>query len=71
MSYIFTGIPKHVRTRSTGFGAASGPTHVFKCTVCRKTFNKKSYDAKLNKHKNKRTGYKCYGTIGIFVRTKY
>ena len=63
--------PARRSTRSTGFGAASGPTHVFKCTVCGKTFNKKSYDAKLNKHKNKRTGYECYGTIGIFVRTKY
>ena len=63
--------PARRSTRSTGFGAASGPTYVFKCTVCGKTFDRKSYDAKLNKHKNKRTGYECYGTIGIFVRTKY
>ena len=63
--------PARRSTRSTSFGAASGPTYVFKCTVCGKTFNRKSYDAKLNKHKNKRSGYECYGTIGIFVRTKY
>ena len=63
--------PARRSTRSTGFGAASGPTYVFKCTVCGKTFSKKSYDATLNKHKNKRTGYECYGTIGAYVRTKY
>ena len=28
-------------------------------------------DMPLNKHKNKRTGYECYGTFGTFVRTKY
>jgi hypothetical protein len=44
---------------------------VFKCSVCGKTFNKKSYDASLNKHKNNRTGYDCYGTFGTYVRTKY
>ena len=58
-------------TRSTGFRAASGPTYVFKCTACGKAFNKKKYDATLNKHKHKRNGYQCYGTIGRYVRTKY
>lgn len=59
-------------TRSTGFGAAaSGPIYVFKCSVCGKTFNKKSYDSTLNKHKNNRTGYECYGSFGTYVRTKY
>lgn len=63
--------PTRKSTRSTGFGGASGPTYVFKCSVCGKTFNKKSYDATLNKHKNNRTGYECYGTYGTHVRTKY
>lgn len=63
--------PARRSTRSTVFGTASGPTYVFKCTVCGKTFNKKSYDATLNKHKNKRTGYECYGTFGTYVKTKY
>ncbi len=58
-------------TRGTGFAGASGPTYVFKCSVCGKTFNKKSYDTTLNKHKNNRTGYECYGTFGTYVRTKY
>ncbi len=63
--------PARRASRGTGFRAASGPTYVFKCTACGKTFNKKTYDATLNKHKHKRTGYQCYGTIGKYVRTKY
>lgn len=58
-------------TRATGFGTAGDPTYVFKCSVCGKTFNKKSYDATLNKHKNKRTGHECYGTWGTYVKTRY
>lgn len=61
---------RRVSTRSA-FGASSGPTYVFKCSVCGKTFNKKSYDATLNKHKNNKTGYECYGTYGNYVTTKY
>ena len=57
--------------RGKSFPAASGPTYVFKCTVCGKTFNRKSHDATLNKHKNNRTGYECYGAYGTYVRTKY
>ena len=63
--------PTRRSTRVAGLRAASGPTYVFKCTVCGKTFNRKNYDAKLNKHKHKRTGYQCYGTIERFVRRKY
>ena len=63
--------PARRLTRSTSFAGANGPTYVFKCSVCGKTFNKKSYDATLNKHKNSRTGYECYGRFGTFVRTKY
>jgi predicted nucleotidyltransferase component of viral defense system len=63
--------PVRRSTRSTSFTGSSGPTYVFKCSACGKTFNKKSYDATLNKHKNSRTGYECYGTFGTYVRTKY
>lgn len=52
------------RTRS------DGPTYVFRCTVCRKLFERKSHDATLRTHKNP-TGYQCYGTHGTYVRTKY
>ena len=48
-----------------------GPTFVFRCSVCGKAFNKKSYDATLNSHKNNKTGYQCYGSIGTYVTTKY
>lgn len=57
--------------RAKRISTTSGPTYVFRCSVCGKTFNKKSYDASLNNHKNKRTGYGCYGTIGTYVKTKY
>ncbi len=62
-------IPARRSTRATT--GSGGPSYVFKCTACGKTFNKKSYDATLNKHKNRRTGYECYGTFGTYVRTKY
>ncbi|MCY4350596.1 MAG: nucleotidyl transferase AbiEii/AbiGii toxin family protein [Thiotrichales bacterium] len=69
----WTGRRSPVRraTRSTNFQRTSDSTYVFKCTVCGKTFYRKTYDAALNKHKHKRTGYQCYGTIGMYVRTKY
>jgi hypothetical protein len=63
--------PARRQTRSISFAGANGPTYVFKCSVCGKTFNKRSYDAALNKHKNSRTGYECYGTFGTFAKTKY
>ena len=81
-SSLFGGIgPTRIRTirRTTArrtssrssFGGSSGPTYVFRCSVCGKTFNKKSHDASLNKHKNNKTGYDCYGTFGTYVTTKY
>lgn len=56
--------------RSAGSFASKGPTHVFRCTVCGKTFKRQSYDATLNPHKNK-TGQPCYGRYGSFVKTEY
>jgi len=47
-----------------------GPTYVYRCTVCGKTFNKKSMNGSLNPHKN-RQGSPCYGRYGVYVRTKY
>lgn len=63
--------PRPRQSRRSGFGGASGPVHVFRCSVCGKTFNKKDYDATLNKHKNSKTGFECYGTWGTFVKTKW
>lgn len=47
-----------------------GPTYIFRCTVCNKTFERKSMDATLNPHKG-RHGYACPGRIGLYVRTRY
>ena len=47
-----------------------GPTYVYRCTVCGRTFNKKRMDGALNPHKNRR-GSPCYGRYGAYVRTKY
>lgn len=58
-------------SRSAGIAGVSGPTYVFKCSLCGKSFRKKSYDTTLNKHKNSQTGYECYGRLGILTRTKY
>ena len=57
--------------RSSSVARATGPTYVFKCSACGKSFNKKTYDGTLNKHKNNRTGYECSGAFGTYVRTKY
>ena len=61
-----------------GFGLAraragvpqTGPTYMFRCTVCGKEFERKTYDGKLRAHKN-RGGQDCYGRFGTYVRTKY
>ena len=50
--------------------ASSGPTYVFRCPVCNKTFNRKNYDASANSHKNK-DGYNCYGTYLVYEKTTY
>ena len=47
-----------------------GPTYVYRCTVCGKTFNRAKMNGKLNAHKN-RSGAPCYGRYGVYVRTKY
>jgi hypothetical protein len=47
-----------------------GPTYIYRCTVCGRTFNKKRMDGALNHHKNRR-GSPCYGRYGAYMRTKY
>jgi hypothetical protein len=55
-------------TRRSSSGG--GPTYVFRCTVCRRTFERKTMDGSLNAHKHPR-GYECPGRVGVYVRTKY
>ena len=49
--------------------AASGPTYMFQCSLCGKRFNRKSYDATLNPHKNK-SGWDCAGRAGLYMGTR-
>ena len=55
---------------SRSLGRSPGPIYVYRCSYCRKTFNRRSMDGSLNAHKNPR-GYPCSGRTGIYVRTKY
>lgn len=62
--------PPASRARRAAPARSDGPTYVYRCTVCGKTFNRKTMDGSLNPHKNPR-GYDCYGTYGTYVKTKY
>ena len=57
-------------TRRRSQASSGGPIYVFRCTVCRKLFQRKSYDGTLRPHKNP-AGYQCYGSYGTYVRTNY
>lgn len=65
-----TAIPRTPAVRRTARIRQLGPSYVYRCTVCGRTFNKKRMDGSLNAHKN-RHGSPCYGRYGAFVRTKY
>jgi predicted nucleotidyltransferase component of viral defense system len=56
--------------RSGSRSSGSGSTYVFRCTACRKLFERKSMDSTLRPHKTP-SGRACYGTYGTYVRTKY
>ncbi len=65
-----TAMPLLPRIRSAARTRHQGPTDVYRCTVCGRTFNKKRMDGSLNPHKNQR-GSPCFGRYGTYVRTKY
>ena len=65
-----TAMPRIARTRRAARTRQQGPTYIYRCSVCRKTFNRKTMDGSLNAHKNPR-GYPCPGRTAIYVRTKY
>lgn len=50
--------------------AKTGPSYIYRCSVCGREFERKTHDATLRQHKN-RSGMNCYGRTGIYVRTKY
>jgi predicted nucleotidyltransferase component of viral defense system len=63
------GISTATSMRRRSRARSGGPTYVFRCTACRKLFERKTYDGMLRPHKNP-AGYQCYGTYGTYVRTK-
>jgi hypothetical protein len=65
-----TATPRIPSMRQAARTTRQGPTHIYRCTVCRKTFNRKAMDGSLNPHKNPR-GHPCPGRYGVYVRTKY
>jgi predicted nucleotidyltransferase component of viral defense system len=65
-----TAMPRIASTRRSSRTRHQGPTYIYRCTVCRKTFNRPTRDGTLNPHKNPR-GYQCPGRTGVYVRTKY
>jgi hypothetical protein len=61
---------KSIFGRSKSYAPDYRPKYIFECSYCGKRFTHKSYDAKLNNHKD-RHGYPCPGRIGFYVTTKY
>jgi len=58
----------HLRIlHSSGSG---GPVYVYKCAVCKKTFERRSMNGSLNPHKHPK-GYPCPGRNGVYVRKKF
>ena len=70
-SVVALRAPRISRTRRVAATRPrQGPTYVYRCTVCNRTFNRTTMDGTLNPHKHPR-GYECPGRIGVYVRTKY
>lgn len=67
-----TAQPRVARTRTLKTSRVSGKSmvHIYRCPICKKTFQRKTMNGSLNQHKNAR-GYPCSGRMGVFVRTKY
>jgi hypothetical protein len=47
-----------------------GSVYIFRCPVCNKKFERKSYDSALRAHKNP-SGWDCPGRTGYYEETKY
>lgn len=56
------------RRRSSSF--SDGPTYIYRCPMCDKTFRRKTRNSKLNPHKTK-DGWPCSGRTGYFEDTIY
>lgn len=69
---IFPPAPrkKTASRANAGIFSATGPTYVYQCPMCQKTFNRQSMDATLSAHKTP-SGYPCAGRYGMYLRTKH
>ena len=47
-----------------------GPTYVYRCPMCNKTFKRKTQNSKINSHKRK-DGWPCSGRMGHYVKMVY
>ncbi len=54
----------------TSISQNNGPTYIYRCPMCDKTFRRRSQNSKLNPHKTK-NGWPCSGRIGYYEDTKY
>ncbi len=57
------------KQRRAAASRGNAPVYIFRCTVCGKTFERKSMDGSLNPRKQP-GGYQCPGRTGVYVRTK-
>jgi hypothetical protein len=50
--------------------AERGPVYIYRCPVCDKRYEWKTFNAALNPHRI-REGYPCYGRMGVYQETKW
>ncbi len=56
--------------RRTSSSYSSGPTYIYRCPMCDKTFRRKTQNPKLNPHKTE-DGWPCTGRTGYYEDTIY
>ncbi len=57
-------------TRSRTAWTSTGPTYIYRCPFCDKTFRRKTMDSTLNPHKDA-SGRDCPGRRGRYEDTRY
>lgn len=62
--------PARRPARRSASAFSQGPTYIYQCGMCGKTFRRKKQSSRLNKHKAP-GGFPCSGRTGYLVDTKY
>jgi hypothetical protein len=57
-------------SRRSSSSFSNGPTYIYRCPMCDKTFRRKTQNPKLNPHKTK-DGWPCSGRTGYYEDTIY